>query len=98
MDTNYTVFVHLLDEANDIWTQRDDFPGQGLYPTTCWMEGESIRDIYSFDIPLDAEPYQITVEVGMYDSTTGVRLPMFDEEGKPIQDNRFIVETVRVDK
>jgi len=98
MDVSYTVFVHLLDENQRVWDQRDSVPGGGRYPTTGWMPGDSIEDDYVFDIPLTMEPEQLAVEVGMYDLATGVRLPMFDEEGRPMQDRRFILETVRIEK
>jgi hypothetical protein len=44
METDYTVFVHLLDTEGNIVAQGDSPPVQGHYPTTVWAVGEVVRD------------------------------------------------------
>ena len=94
METSYTVFVHLIDEENRIWGQRDSVPGNGTLPTTGWVEGEVIADEYEFTIKPDAPPGEYLIEVGMYDAQTGHRLSVL---GSPKPEDRILLnETVVV--
>jgi hypothetical protein len=81
MDADYTVFLHLLDENEVIVAQRNVFHGPGLYPTSQWAAGEQFGDTYVLNIPRTAyAPIRARFEVGLYDHTTGGRLPI--ETGK----------------
>jgi 4-amino-4-deoxy-L-arabinose transferase-like glycosyltransferase len=73
---SYTVFVHLLGEHDLLVTQRDTFPGLGLFSTT-WLEpGDAWADRYVLQVPPTAyAPDLAQVEMGLYDATTGARLP-----------------------
>lgn len=71
--TDYTVFVHGLDATGAIVTQYDRYP-QVDYPTSLWLDGEYVVDVYT----LDAAPNVTDVRVGMYDATTGTRLIFAD--------------------
>ncbi len=81
IETSYTVFVHLLDENDRIWGQRDSMPGGGDLPTTGWVEGEVIVDGYEVLVAPDAPVGVYRIEIGMYDATTGERLTVHDEGG-----------------
>lgn len=85
MDTSYTVFVHLLDEDGQILAQRDGLPG-GALPTTGWAEGEVITDAYEIPIAADAQFGHYSIVVGMYDASTGVRLPVLEADGRSAGD------------
>jgi 4-amino-4-deoxy-L-arabinose transferase-like glycosyltransferase len=75
--TDYTVFVHVLDAQDLIVAQRNLFPGGGLYPTRQWLVGQIFADRYSLQLPSTAyAPSQARFEVGLYDHTTGQRLPV----------------------
>jgi 4-amino-4-deoxy-L-arabinose transferase-like glycosyltransferase len=77
MDTNFTVFLHLLDENEVIVAQRNVFHGPGVYPTSQWTAGAQFGDTYVLNIPRTAyAPNQTQFEVGLYDHTTGNRLPI----------------------
>ncbi len=93
METSYKVFVHLLGEDNQIWGQRDSFPGQGTLPTSGWMEGEVIADEYLLEVDPEAPPGQYRLKVGMYDPLSGERLPVIDEQGQ-IQGDRVRLDTI----
>lgn len=82
-DTSYTVFVHVVDASGTIRAQGDQIPGAGAYPTTTWLTGEYLVDVY--DIPLRETLQDYALRVGMYDAT-GARLPAFDARGQPIGD------------
>ena len=71
---DYTVFVHLLDEAGRLVGQDDRPPAGGRYPTSIWDGGERIVDEH----PLTAPSGRYRVLVGMYDPATGQRLRRID--------------------
>ncbi len=85
MDTSYTVFVHILNEAGEIAAQRDQLPQGGEAPTTGWLAGEIIADGYAFNLP----PGNYRLTVGLYNAATGQRLPI---AGTP--DNRLVLPQV----
>jgi len=75
MYTDYSVFVHLVDDRGVTIAQYDSYPGAGNNPTRDWQPGMAIADTYPVDIPptlLAQAP--VRVHVGMYDYTTGKRL------------------------
>jgi hypothetical protein len=90
METSYTVFTHLLDANGQLWAQKDNPPVRGSYPTTEWRVGETIVDKYDIVIPPDAPAGQYELEVGLYDATTGQRLPLLDKTGQR-QDERVLL-------
>lgn len=87
MESSYTVFVHLLDEEGEIQGQRDSVPGQGTLPTTGWVSGEVITDRYEIPISPYAPPGRYRLSVGMYEPTSGKRLPAYDEAGNGVGDS-----------
>jgi len=96
MSTNYKVFTHLLDADEHIWGQQDNVPGQGRYPTTGWLEGEVIVDEYEIAVQPDAPPGEYILEIGMYDALTLQRLPVFDQSGERLPEDRILLEEVRL--
>jgi len=76
METDYTVFVHIVDQEGTIWAQRDSMPADGEKPTSSWRLGEIIEDTYEMAIDVDGPREGYTVEVGLYDQSTGARLPL----------------------
>jgi hypothetical protein len=95
MDTSYSTFVHLLDADNQVRAQRDFMPGDGEAPTTGWIKGEIITDIVDIFVSDDVPPGTYTLEVGMYDPTTGERLFVLDEHGNPVA-NHLMLEQIIV--
>ncbi len=92
-DEEYTVFIHLLDEAGRFRGQVDAPPGNGAYPTTGWLPGEYLADRYTLTIAPDASPGPHVLEVGMYLPATGARLPVRDATGQPLGDRVLLAET-----
>jgi hypothetical protein len=90
MEISYTVFTHLLDTNGQLWAQKDNLPVRGSYPTTDWRVGETIVDKYDIVIPPAASAGQYELEVGLYDVTTGQRLPLLDKTGQR-QDERVLL-------
>lgn len=80
MDTNYTVFVHLLGPTNPagdaMWAQSDSEPCDRLVPTSKWQAGEVIQHRVRLPIPKDAPTADYRLEVGFYELETMARLPV----------------------
>lgn len=95
MEISYTVFTHLLDTEDRMWGQMDSIPGRGEAPTTSWLEGEVITDQHEIVVDPEAPPGEYVVEVGMYDASTGQRLPIYSG-GQRVEGDRLLLTTVQV--
>lgn len=71
METDYTVFVHLLDAEGNILAQGDSPPVQGHYPTTAWVIGEMVRDEHPLIGPPEAIAQGVRFAVGWYSAEEG---------------------------
>ncbi len=96
METSYTVFTHLLDAEHGIRGQKDSIPGNGALPTTSWVEGEVITDLYELVVDADAPSGSYVLEIGAYDAATGLRLSLHDASGEPLGDRLLLESTVDV--
>lgn len=67
-DTDYTAFVHVLDENGNILAQHDSQPREGGYPTSLWITGEYVSD--TIQIPTTGR----AIALGWYVAETGERL------------------------
>jgi len=74
LETDYTAFAHLVDEAGQGWAGDDHQPHDGLYPTSAWGTGEMVRDEFTLAVPADAPAGLYDVQVGWYNPATGERL------------------------
>ncbi len=74
MDADYTVFVHLLDDAPQVRAQADGPPLHGLLPTTAWRPGEIIPDRHFLPFGEELAPGRYRLAVGLYSPHTGERL------------------------
>jgi hypothetical protein len=85
MDSDYTSFVHLLDETGELVAQSDSMPDHGRSPTRIWRPGDLIRDEH----PLPGKlPTGGTLVIGAYDPATLMRLPVV-QEGQVLSDDVF---------
>jgi mannosyltransferase len=90
VETNYTVFVHLVDANDHIWSQQDSLPQGGDFPTDAWFGGDVIVDPYSILVSVDTAPGDYQLVAGMYEQATGQRLPVFDIEGASVGDRASV--------
>jgi 4-amino-4-deoxy-L-arabinose transferase-like glycosyltransferase len=91
-DVAYRAFIHLGE--NPVWGQHDDDPACRL-PTTLWRVGQTtVGQFRIIPIP-ETPPGEHPLVIGLYDPTTGDRLPVVDKSGQPIGDN-LILTTIRV--
>jgi hypothetical protein len=82
-DKDYTLFVHVLDEQNNLIAQTDAQPFNGEYPTSLWDTNERVTDPRAIQFPANAKK----ISVGWYDANTGERLVVSQANGVASQDN-----------
>ncbi len=93
---DYKVFVHLLDGEGRIVGQRDSEPVGGSRPTSGWRIGEEILDNYGIMLPKELPSGEYQLVVGMYDPTSGERLPIYEMDGKRLPGKRVLLGAVEV--
>jgi hypothetical protein len=86
MVENYTIFLQVLNEQDQIVGQVDAWPLQGTYPTSQWAIGEIIEDPYEIQLSADLPPGNYRLQVGLYLLSTLRRLPVLDAQGQPLDD------------
>lgn len=72
---NYTVFTDLLDAQGRSFGQSDGRPDHQRTPTSTWTEGQLIVDERTLTVAPGAPP-QTFLDIGLYDTATGARLPV----------------------
>jgi len=77
-EVDYTVFIHLVDPADRIWSQRDSQPMNGFCPTSSWEVGKGVEDHHGLLLPSDLPPGEYWLRVGLYEAPTGERLLLSD--------------------
>jgi hypothetical protein len=80
---DYTVFVHLLDQAGQVVAGWDAPPVHGNYPTHLWAAQEVVEDVHEVTLPPDLQPGDYQLVVGLYRLDTLQRLPAVDPAGQP---------------
>jgi 4-amino-4-deoxy-L-arabinose transferase-like glycosyltransferase len=75
-DSDYLVFIHLMDEEGKVWLQSSRQALDGDYPTSLWETGQVVRD--RFDLVVDPEtPRDVyEIRVGLYDEEAESYLPV----------------------
>jgi hypothetical protein len=77
MDRNWSIFLHVVDDAGVIIAQRDRYPGQGALATSLLRPGQTFADEYVVQLPAGTySPASAVIEVGLYDLLDGARLPL----------------------
>ncbi|MGD1997118.1 MAG: hypothetical protein PVH62_10140, partial [Anaerolineae bacterium] len=92
--SDYTVFVHLLNEEGELIAQSDAPPLDGSYPTSWWASGETVRDPHILSLPHDLPPARYPLQVGLYDLVSGARLMAIDAAGNQFAQNAIPVTTL----
>lgn len=95
MDVDYSTFIHLRDAANRTVTQVDAELLGGFYPTSAWQPGEVFGDTQRLALPQDLPAGNYRIFVGLYDASTGERLPVLNAAGEPI-DNELAIAALQV--
>jgi len=74
MASSYSVFTHVVGPDGQIVAQQDNVPVNGTYPTTLWVSGEVVTDVYNISLADDLPLGEYAIEVGFYDPDRGLRL------------------------
>jgi hypothetical protein len=77
IETDYRVFVHLVDSSGQIIAQHDGEPVGGHRPTSTWRNG-LVVDAHRPVWQREAFTGEATILVGLYDGRTQERLPAGD--------------------
>jgi len=78
VQTDYTVFTHLVD-ANGILVGQHDYPPVwGVRPTSSWQPGEYLVDVHEVQLldGVSPAPGALRLAVGLYDPATLERVPL----------------------
>lgn len=90
MESDYTLFIHVLAPDGTLKGQIDVWPRNGTYPTSQWRAGERIDDRYTLYVDPGAPPGTYQLEIGWYLLETMQRLPVLDAAGKPVDDKLLL--------
>jgi hypothetical protein len=98
-EDSYTVFVHLIDTADQPLITLDYTPLGGSTPTHLWipkwLPGQRLLDPYRIQIREDIPPGTYYLEVGLYEMTSRRRLHISDQNGN-LNGDRYILGTIEV--
>jgi hypothetical protein len=89
---SYTSFVHLVGDGKPLVAGVDGEPCAGWYPTNQWHPGEVVEYQLALTLPPDLAPGVYELAVGMYDWTTGERLPV--SQARQREPDRAIAGTI----
>ncbi len=95
IEGDYTVFTQLLGPDGQVWAQWDNPPQAGRYPTPAWQAEDTVVDRYTLALREGAPPGDYRLLVGMYNATSGERLPA-RVNGQPQPDNAIEVAVVTI--
>lgn len=77
---NYSIFLHVRDQAGNIIAQTDYQPFNGAYPTGRWQVGQRLADQRTFQLPPEMPPAEYSLVVGLYNPADLTRLPVVDDQ------------------
>ncbi len=77
---NYTVFVHLLDQQQQILAQHDSWPADEHRPTSILAPGDVIRDVHYLSWNGGTAAEAFFLRIGLYDSVSTIPLVLPDEQ------------------
>ncbi len=97
LGTDYRSFVH-LDALPDLKTvAQSDAMHPGGIPMTTWPPSMYAQDEHALTLPADLPPGMYLLRAGLYDPSTGRRLPALDENGHDVGD-AVLLQGMRVER
>lgn len=98
-EESYTIFIHLIDGANQPLVALDYTPLGGSAPTYLWipkwLPGQQFADPYRLTIPPTLPPGDYAIEVGLYEMVSQRRLHISDPAGN-LTGDRYILGGIRL--
>ena len=86
MDQDYTVFIQVLNDQDQIVGQVDAWPLQGTLPTSQWTPGQTITDPYLVQLNNNLPSGTYRLLIGWYLLADARRLAVLNNEGNPVDD------------
>jgi hypothetical protein len=86
-ERDYTLFIHVLDEAGRKVGQVDVPPGDPRAPTGAWRPGMVVGSVQQVPLQADLPPGRYAVLIGLYDPETFARLPVQAPPRPPAPDD-----------
>jgi hypothetical protein len=90
---DYTVFAHLVGEGGALLAQQDGPPAGSAYPTSWWLPGDLIQDCRTLTLP-EVSWSEALLYVGMYDASSGERLPAVDGSAGRLPDDAILLTSL----
>jgi hypothetical protein len=88
IDEDYTIFLQVLSENDQIIGQLDVKPAQGTRPTNLWEPGERLTDNYTIPLSMGVSVDQsYRLIIGFYRLSDFQRLAIIDLDGAPVADH-----------
>lgn len=76
---DYSVFLHVRNQAGTTIAQFDYQPFGGSYPTSTWQPNQFFTDKQEFPVPPDLPPGQYDLLIGFYNPQSLERLPLVND-------------------
>jgi len=96
LDASYTAFLHLIGPDGRRWAHEDRLIGdRDMVPTERWVPGEPRVNMRTLQIGPGTPPGEYKLLVGVYDSATGQRLPLWVDGERRDGDAHAIAVEVR---
>ena len=93
METDFTVFAHIRNQAGETVAQMDRPLTDSVYPSSLWAMGEIILDEIAVPLSDNLPPGDYTLHVGLYDFTTGIRLHVASSTDNSVRLSAFTLGT-----
>jgi hypothetical protein len=91
VSANEKVFVHVLDENGQVVAQADGVPLAWTRPLNTWHKDEQLLDVYNLPLAPGDCASSCSLQIGLYDPATSVRLPAADSAGHALPDDAAVV-------
>jgi hypothetical protein len=77
LEADYLIFVHAEDADGRIERMNIDHkPASGMYPTSSWKPGETVKDEFNLFLPANAPVRALNIWLGLWDPATDTRLKL----------------------
>lgn len=93
---DYHVFIHIVDDKDQIVAQFDSPPIAQDYPTHTWEDNLLLPDPYRVEIGPDVAPGSYRLVVGMYEWPSLVRLSAFKPDGSRWANDLILLSEVTI--
>jgi len=81
MEADYIVFVHVEDPDGRVERMNVDHkPAGGIYPTTQWKAGETVKDDFTIYVPSGASLRALNIWMGLWEPRSDTRLKLLNPE------------------